>query len=155
MDEPLRFGGKRLLQLDSTRPAEPLPSPNVPEVDWKRVFDELRLSEDERKAVESTLELTLQNAAERLGWTCTRLRNTLDRARRRIAKSNLAGQRDQFVGSAAGSKRSLNPAYKSHSESGGSSWNLVPLGEEDFASVMRDEVLQVTEIKPSAERNAY
>jgi hypothetical protein len=148
-DKPERFGGKRLLQIDESRAIEPLPVRSAPEVDWKRLFDALKLSSDERIAIEASLESSLPDAAARLKWTGVKLRNTLDRARRRVAKGDLKGQESQFVKISTASRRSLNPAYESRSKTGASTWNLAPLSEADFADIMRREFLQVTQTKAS------
>ena len=148
-DKPLRIGGKRVLQLRETLAIEPLPAPNAPEVDFERLFDALKLNHDERKAIETTLDLSLAEAAAELRWTNTKLRNTLYRARRRIAKGNLAGRCDEFVRTTAASRQSLNPAYPTRSKTGDLTWNLVPLSENAFADVMRKEFLQVSETKAS------
>ena len=149
-DKPERFGGKRLLRINESRGIEPLPAPNAPEVDFERLFDALKLTSDERKALEASLESSLPEAAERLKWTGVKLRNTLDRARRRIAKGNLAGREAEYVKISASSRRSLNPAYPSRSESGALTWNLAPLSESNFAAIMRDELSQVSQKKASA-----
>ncbi len=147
---PERIGGKRVLQLRETLVSDPMPAPNAPEIDFERLFDALKLTSDERKALESTLEHSLPEAAKSLGWTNAKLRNSLDRARRRVAKGDLKGQEAQFVRFSDASRRSLNPVYESRSKTGASTWNLTPLSEDDFASVMRAEFLQVTQTKASA-----
>ena len=147
IDDPLRIGGKAVLQFDDERPAAESVSPLTQiDVEWERIFELLEIVGDERQFLETkSVGMTQSNAARTLGWSAAKSENVSRRTERKIARSTLTGRRKEFTRARHGSRCSLNPVRRI----GQSTWEPVHLDEQNFGSVMRAELLQPVEIKQS------
>jgi len=149
-DEQFRIAGKPVFPLREVM-AEAVCEAleDVLDVNWPAIHSKLDLGSDEISLLEcKKMGATPAIAAARLGWGRARLENVAKRLFRRIehGRDSLLGRRDEFAGFRAASRRSLNPARR-ECIAGKKSWTLDRLDEENFASVMRAEHIQVKPLK--------